>query len=235
MRDGPAGEEVVTSSAPNTLEHLSNQDAKTNTTSGDSSEVTPDTQDWTPPNPTSHLSSPTSSTLVRSTSLQNFFTSHCTQLISCPNPSCDFFFESSGIGECKRLDRPDGQEPSAEALTHFQQFRHRCRKCSEDFCSQCKKMPYHEGYTCAEYEHDSLHAHCRFCDKLLPEREITVVKEQLQQLCTNINTVVQNVCDECAPKEAATHDGVLPCKHQKHCTSNHLGSCPPCIHPDCTE
>jgi len=194
----------------------------------------PDTQDWVPPNPTSNLSNSRCSTLVRSPSLQDFFTENCTQLVSCPNPSCDYFFETCGIGESKRFYLPDGGEPSQEAIEHYQKFRYRCRKCSEEFCSKCKKIPYHEGFTCIEYTQDASSVHCRFCDKLLSDRDPVTIENQLNSLTKNVNTVVDNTCDNCLPKLQNTHQGTHPCKHQKYCTSNHLGSCYDCIHPDCS-
>ena len=199
-----------------------------------------DTQHWVPPiNLTAQLESPRivvqSPTLQRSSSLQSFFASYCTNLIACPNPQCDFFFESTGPGDRRSLLLPNGDAPSEEALSHYQQFRHRCRKCDQDFCADCKKSPYHEGYTCREYEASESSVHCRFCDKLMLDKDPTAIREQLIKLRTNINTIVENVCDDCGDKATSTHDGVYPCHHQKQCTVNHLGSCPPCIHPDCTE
>jgi len=199
----------------------------------------PDTQNWKPPkpNPTSNIGISTSpvNKLERSPSLQEFFRDKCTQLVSCPNPSCDYFFESSGVGVAKKLTLPDGSEPSNDAIEHYRKFRYRCRKCCFDFCSECKKMPYHEGFTCEEYNSEMSSVHCRFCDKLLEDREPSIIKEELEKLTKNVNTIVNNTCEDCKPKLAQTHAGTLPCGHQKHCTSNHLGSCYPCLHPDCVE
>ena len=210
-----------------------------------------DTLNWTPPNPTATHSPPSSldtsthnrtpsnsskhGSLERSPSLQEFFRTQSTQLISCPNPRCNFFFESCGIGVKKQMLLQNGDEPTEAAISHFQQFRFRCRKCLEDFCSQCKKMPYHEGYTCSEYVSEESSVHCRFCDKLLLDKDPVVIQEQLNKLEKNVNTIVDNVCDSCIPKLSHTHSGTMSCRHQKHCTAHHLGSCYPCIHPDCVE
>lgn len=211
-------------------------DSLSNSESGSqSSEETNDTQNWVPSNPTSNLSNIRPQNLVRSPSLQDFFSENATQLVSCPNPSCDYFFETCGTGESKRLFLPNGGEPSQDAVEHYQKYRYRCRNCQEEFCSSCKKIPYHEGFTCEEYTQDASSVHCRFCDKLLSDRNPLEIEEQLVKLTKNINTKVNNTCDNCLPKLDTTHQGTHICKHQKYCTSNHLGSCYSCIHPDCSE
>lgn len=194
-----------------------------------------------PSNDTLNWSTPSTSpknlrkeTLTRSRSLQDFVLNNNSQFISCPNANCDYFFETFGTGEIKKIYTQDGGEPSLEAIEHYKKYRYRCRKCLEDFCSSCKKIPYHEGYTCEEYIKNANSVHCRYCDKLLLERDPLIIKDQLMKLAKNINTIVNNTCENCLLKVEKTHPGIYPsCKHQKNCTSNHMGSCYPCIHPDC--
>ena len=47
----------------------------------------------------------------------------------------------------------NGKAVSSWAQVHFLRYRFRCREanCGINFCSECKVVPYHLGYTCEEY------------------------------------------------------------------------------------
>jgi len=44
-------------------------------------------------------------------------------------------------------------------------FRVRCSACQKNFCTGCKKSPYHVGMTCIEKENNLIARKCRFCNK----------------------------------------------------------------------
>lgn|SRR3990167_560670 len=215
------------------------QDPTTSTNETNQTIEQPDTQSWgnTTNTKTTETEESKKKILTRSPSLQNFLNEHATQFVQCPNPGCEFFFEWVGIpGEYKQIYRDDDEDPSQEAILHYQRCRIRCRNCSEEFCTECKKIPYHEGYTCAEYKLNCSVVHCRFCDKLLRSKDPQEIKRQLALLPKQASTIVDNTCDSCKWKNDVVHTGIAgSCLHQKYCTSFHLGSCPPCLHPDCVE
>jgi len=79
--------------------------------------------------------------------------------VMCPNEECGMIFEhlppTSQEKEYMRKQRnvDDNGEPIVgEALDHYFDKRFRCRFCNTVFCSGCKTIPYHLGYTCAQFQ-----------------------------------------------------------------------------------
>ena len=100
------------------------------------------------------------------TSLKQFLSVQ-DDFIWCPVKGCGFVFENSGPGE-DEIQTFD-EEMSEQAKNHYNHCRFRCRKCTETFCSECKAVPYHFGFTCAELRVRNETVLCRFCEAPLPE------------------------------------------------------------------
>ena len=64
---------------------------------------------------------------------------------------------------------------SAAAVAHREEFRFRCRQCNTECCSSCMRIPYHTGYTCAEYDIYLKSRRCRFCSETIPQEVIVDV------------------------------------------------------------
>lgn len=43
---------------------------------------------------------------------------------------------------------------SAKSAEHMAQHRVRCSNCAKNFCTSCKREPYHVGMTCEEAENN---------------------------------------------------------------------------------
>lgn len=86
----------------------------------------------------------------------------------CPNEKCGALiaFQPNKPQEVPNpmLEKDDDGNPlTAQAWIHFQEFRARCRACSSVFCAQCKRIPYHKGFTCQTFQEFQKARHCRFC------------------------------------------------------------------------
>ena len=102
------------------------------------------------------------------------------------------------------------------------QCRVRCPNCSANFCSQCRKEPYHLGYTCEEAERYANASTCRFC------------LEELKQPSSGRNPAFRDCCDreECIKVRDQCCDQKLPCGHWCRGFKDekqHL----PCLQKDC--
>lgn len=53
--------------------------------------------------------------------------------------------------------------PIKEVNIHKEQNRFRCRECDTEFCGNCQRNPYHEGYTCKQYKTYLESKKCRYC------------------------------------------------------------------------
>ena len=60
-----------------------------------------------------------------------------------------------------------GEPLHGEYLAHYNNHRYSCPSCSAVFCASCTEMPYHCGFTCAEYLDDARNRECRYCAKSL--------------------------------------------------------------------
>ncbi|EKX50850.1 hypothetical protein GUITHDRAFT_92848 [Guillardia theta CCMP2712] len=65
---------------------------------------------------------------------------------------------------------PDGQLLSEKHALHLQKCRYRCSSCRENFCLDCKTMPYHTGKTCEEHKESLAKVRCKYCNTVLPWR-----------------------------------------------------------------
>jgi len=92
-------------------------------------------------------------------------------LFQCVNPACSQIFEKMAVtqGPPERV-APDGQLLSEKHALHLQRCRYRCSSCRENFCLECKTMPYHTGKTCEEHEASLAQVRCKYCSTVVPSR-----------------------------------------------------------------
>lgn len=94
--------------------------------------------------------------------------------VLCPNESCGMIFEhlppTAEEKAYMKKQQPvddDGEPIQGDALEHYFDKRFRCRDCSTVFCSACNLVPYHLGFTCADYKNYLVAQHCFVCNKVL--------------------------------------------------------------------
>jgi len=95
-----------------------------------------------------------------------------------------------GIVQCPCCNEVFGVEPSApnyaakdeagktvsrETAEHMAKFRVRCpsNACHKNFCTSCKKEPYHIGMDCEEAANNAAALKCRFCWEPLKEPSLS--------------------------------------------------------------
>jgi len=127
----------------------------------------------------------------------------------CPNQKCKSVISVQPVGH---LEPPhpitekddDGKVLTKEGWLHFQEFRVRCRQCQTVFCANCKVIPYHKGYTCAQFVDYQKARHCRFCSTRLDDKNT---------LGDAPSVALRDVCvqEECAAKRALSCTKMLSC------------------------
>jgi hypothetical protein len=50
--------------------------------------------------------------------------------------------------------------------------RFRCRECETEFCAECKRSPYHDGMSCAQFEKSCESVKCRYCENTVPSGKV---------------------------------------------------------------
>jgi E3 ubiquitin-protein ligase MYCBP2 len=109
--------------------------------------------------------------------------------------------------------------------------RLRCN-CGQNFCIQCKAVPYHFGMTCEQVAAHAAAVRCRFCDTKLdgPPAAAATARppgKGLQRI---------PVCnaDECKERATAVCRRKLDCGHACCGIRAEEGKgCLPCLNPDC--
>lgn len=141
------------------------------------------------------------------------------RLIQCPKCKAKSFFEE---GKVNYNDKDaNGKKMTKQACEDFAKHRVRCYNCQNNFCVECKCMPYHLGKTCLEYKNFISSVKCRFCDKVIK----------------NENKGPDNdVCNDPDCKERYTFccKKVLPCGHKCFGVKNER-NCPPCLDKECKD
>jgi hypothetical protein len=88
--------------------------------------------------------------------------------VTCPSCAVVFEMESGSLlgsqDFLSTLTNADNEPLSAETQEHYLKHRLRCRQCEKAFCTACKTVPYHIGYTCAQWTKSLNGLKCRSCD-----------------------------------------------------------------------
>lgn len=115
-----------------------------------------------------------------------------------------------------------GNVLSKQAAEHMAKCRVRCPNCSNNFCSQCNKEPYHLGYTCEEAERYANAQKCRFC------------LEELKGPSKDRRPAFKACCDkeDCVKIREQCCDKQLPCGHWCRGFKGEK-KCLPCLNVDC--
>mmetsp|Transcript_34107 Transcript_34107/g.76806 ORF Transcript_34107/g.76806 Transcript_34107/m.76806 type:complete len:373 (-) Transcript_34107:1026-2144(-) len=109
---------------------------------------------------------------------------------------------------------PDGQLLSEKHALHLQRCRYRCSSCRENFCLECKTMPYHTGKTCEEHEASLAQVRCKYCSTVVPSRSTSK-----DAICTS---------RDCIRRKNKACGRRLACGH--HCDGiAREGKCLPCL------
>lgn len=100
----------------------------------------------------------------------------------------------------------------------------RCTQCQIVFCADCKRNPYHVGFTCEQAAHDEVARKCRFCQEEMSG------KSRSDQPC------FKDVCQEkdCLEVMFKTCAKMHPCGHPC-CGFKDEKQCLPCLEPECAE
>jgi hypothetical protein len=101
---------------------------------------------------------------------------------------------------------------------HHALNRLRCL-CSTVFCAECLRTPYHDGFTCAQYESYCAQQHCRWCHGSLSD--LLVANGDGDVDCCNEV--------ECQEKRSMSCGHTLSCAHACSGTAGSEGKCPPCL------
>uniref|UniRef100_A0A7S4II00 RING-type domain-containing protein n=1 Tax=Vannella robusta TaxID=1487602 RepID=A0A7S4II00_9EUKA len=147
-------------------------------------------------------------------------------------PHCNNVWENAGAGnedDCRHVKTDNGKPLSAECRRHYTEHRFRCQRCESIFCSECKRIPYHLGYTCEDFENAMQAFKCRWCKDPIPADNIasTGPPKDPQRL----------VCAKCTDKDSACLNKVhTACGHpaiwHHSMPSRKMGDC---IRPECVE
>ena len=70
------------------------------------------------------------------------------ELVECPGCRNQFEFQEAGIDYTAKDDK--GITVSKQTAEHMAKYRVRCAHCKENFCVECKMLPYHINYNCQE-------------------------------------------------------------------------------------
>ena len=146
-------------------------------------------------------------------------------------PQCNNVWENAGAGnenDCRHVRTENGKLLNTSAREHYTKYRFRCPRCESIFCSSCKIIPYHLGFTCTEFDEAIKSLKCRWCkEKIVGETIATSGPPKDPQ---------RMFCGKCKDKESAclskTH---ADCGHPSIWHHSMPERMPECIHPTCVE
>lgn len=96
----------------------------------------------------------------------------------------------------------------------------RCYSCSTIFCAQCKRIPYHKGFTCEQYQDYLISRQCRFCHTKITAKnsppDMALMPPTLQDVCNS---------EDCIKRRSICCDRMLPCG----CPCNGIKGEPKCL------
>lgn len=87
-------------------------------------------------------------------------------------PQCNNVWENAGAGnaaDCQHVKTDNGKLLTEECIKHYTEHRFRCQRCESIFCSSCKRIPYHLGYTCDGFINAMHSLKCRWCKESIEE------------------------------------------------------------------
>lgn len=101
-------------------------------------------------------------------------------------------------------------------------YRVRCAACAKNFCTNCKKEPYHISMSCEQAENHRVALKCRYC------------WEPLKQESISNEPAFMDVCrlPECIEKMKGSCNKTHPCGH-KCLGFRGEKRCLPCLDPEC--
>eukprot|EP01112_Ceratiomyxa_fruticulosa_P021628 TRINITY_DN7680_c0_g1_i2.p1 TRINITY_DN7680_c0_g1~~TRINITY_DN7680_c0_g1_i2.p1 ORF type:complete len:879 (-),score=146.63 TRINITY_DN7680_c0_g1_i2:140-2776(-) len=183
--------------------------------------------------------SPTEFDAFLNRTLQTLIDSHA-DFFRCPNQNCGSIMEriqyhSSQVLVDKTAIGIDGKPLSPEALNHREEFRFRCRGCSTEFCSGCKIVPYHMGFTCESYKSYLVSRKCRFCAS--PIKSLNKANVSTPGGPAHSNPALIDICtnEECQAKmEFICKQRPKDCGHYC-CGIAGESPCLPCLNSDCIQ
>jgi len=93
-----------------------------------------------------------------------------------------------------------GQTVSRATAEHMAKFRVRCATCTENFCTNCKIMPYHINMTCEEAATKKAAVKCRYCWDMMDQPDLTRPRA-FQDVCKKKDCVdlMNMACDKFHP------------------------------------
>lgn len=147
-------------------------------------------------------------------------------------PQCNNVWENAGAGnaqDCRHVKTDNGKLLTPECITHYTEHRFRCQRCESIFCSSCKRIPYHLGYTCTSFQTAMNSLKCRWCKESIEEDILANSGPPKDPL--------RLVCSKCVDKNTQCMNKTHPiCGHpalwHHSMTSRKL---PDCIQKECVE
>lgn len=92
-------------------------------------------------------------------------------IVQCPGCAEVFSFEPSAPNYAAKDEA--GKDVTRETAEHMAKYRVRCSNCAKNFCTNCKKEPYHIGMNCEDAENHRVALKCRYCWEPLTEPSLS--------------------------------------------------------------
>lgn len=94
-------------------------------------------------------------------------------IVQCPSCNEVFAVEPSEPNYAAKDEA--GKTVSRETAEHMARYRVRCPSngCHKNFCTNCKKEPYHISMSCEDAENHRVALKCRFCWEPLTEPSLS--------------------------------------------------------------
>lgn len=117
-----------------------------------------------------------------------------------------------------------GKQISKQAADHMAQFRVRCSSCAKNFCTSCRRSPYHIGMTCQDAQNNQDARKCRFCTIEIKQSS-GLSQPAFKEVCRSAE------CQALVPKSC---NKILGCGHLCRGFFNEQ-NCLPCLEPECID
>lgn len=156
----------------------------------------------------------------------------------CPNCQLEFILEpetTAGITKDQQ-----GRKIPPKALECLRLNRCNCPKCHSVFCNKCKKIPFHEGYTCEEQKLIDMGNVCRFCGEPITNKKR---KDLAHKICKKkeCKAIFKKACHSmlpcghpcCGTTKETTHFGCAICDESYCVVCGEICSTQPSITQKC--